>query len=78
MAEFDPKSLGRGTYYVPEVGIVMNGKVLDSEDPAAVQKYHEADDKAREQSVTALADRDAAIVEVVTADEPVPATDGKE
>lgn len=75
---FDPKSLGRGTYYVPEVGLVFNGKVLDGDDPKAIDKYHADEDKAREQAVTAMAERDAVIVEVVTSDEPTPPADVKE
>ena len=74
MADFDPKDLGGGTYYVPDVGLVFNGKVLDGNDPAAVQKYHDGENKSREQAVAALAERDAAIVEVVSPDEPTAST----
>lgn len=78
MADFDPKSLGRGTYYVPDVGLVFNGKVLDGDDPTAVQKYHDGESKSREQAVAALAERDAVIVEVVSPDEPSDSADVKE
>lgn len=66
-AGVDVSALGRGVYVLPGVGTVINGKVLDGDDPKQVAAYHAADLKGQEQSMEAVAARDAAIVEVVSA-----------
>lgn len=70
MAKLDPKSLGSGTYYVPDLGTVVNGKVFDGHDEKAIAAFHEQDQKGVEQSVEVLAERDAAIQETVNAPAP--------
>lgn len=58
--------LGHGTYEVPGVGLVINGKLLDSDNQDEIDKFHNRDQAGREQSVEAMAARDAEIVEAVT------------
>jgi hypothetical protein len=65
--KFNPADLGHGTYQIPDVGLVVNGKVFDGHDDKAVSAYHEQDHKGVEQSVEVLAERDAVIQETVTA-----------
>ena len=63
----DLSGLDRGTYFVPGVGTVIDGKVLDGDDPEAVAAFHAKDEKARGQADEAIAERDAEIVAVVAA-----------
>lgn len=56
--------LGRGTYEIPGVGLVINGKWLDSSDPDQVAKFHDQDHKGDEQAMEAMAERDAVLVEL--------------
>lgn len=70
-----PEGLERGTYFVPGLGLVENGELLDGDDVEAVQAYHDRDAKNAEQSVEAIQERDAAIVEAVRADEPADDSD---
>jgi hypothetical protein len=63
----DYSDLGSGTYFIPEVGTVMNGKLLDGNDPEQVRKFHEKDVASRETAAAAMAERDAAIVDAVQA-----------
>lgn len=64
-----PEGLDHGTYFVPELGLVENGKLVDGDDPKAVQAYNDRDHKSAEQAKEALAERDAEIVKAVQADE---------
>lgn len=67
------EDLPHGTYEIPGVGLIVNGTLLDSNDPEAVETFHNKDTAGREQSAEAIAERDAVIVESVNAPvEPAP------
>lgn len=68
-------NLGSGTYQIPGEGTILNGELLDGDNPDDVAKYHAHDDKSRDKAVESLAERDAVIVEIVQSDAP---TDGSD
>lgn len=74
----DYADLGSGTYEIPGVGLIVNGVLLDGDDPDAIAAFHANDDASREASVEAIAERDAVLVDIATSDAPSDTPEGQE